>query len=41
VRRTESEVLCQFPELTWVRRRCGLIYKTIEVMEPETYTEDY
>lgn len=38
---TDYQVLCSFPELTWVRCACGLIYKTVEAMAPEVYERDY
>ncbi len=38
---TEHEVLCSFPELTWVRCSCSLIYKTREEMAPEVYQQEY
>jgi len=37
----EREVLYAFPELTWVRCACGLIYKSVEVVAPEVYHRDY
>lgn len=38
---SDSRVLCSFPELTWVRCACGLIYKTEEAIAPEVYQRDY
>ena len=38
---TDSKVLCEFPELTWVSCECGLIYKRSETVPAVEYDEDY
>lgn len=39
--RSEAETLCEFPELTWVRCGCGLIYKRDESVPEVEYREEY
>ena len=38
---TDATVLCEFPELTWVSCRCGLIYKLSDALPAVEYEEDY
>ncbi len=38
---TDAGVLCEYPELTWVKCRCGLVYKRDESVPEVQYQEQY
>ncbi len=38
---SDAEVLCEFPELTWVTCSCGLVYKRDESVPEVQYKEEY